>query len=88
MGQTLRLLFAGALAMGYLVAALFFLRFHRDTRDRLFALFSVSFLLLSIQRVVLALVNDDPALVPWVYGLRLFAFLIILAAIIDKNRAS
>ncbi|HEX8391157.1 MAG TPA: DUF5985 family protein [Longimicrobium sp.] len=87
MGQTLTVLIAGALAAGYAVASLFFARFYRETRDRLFVMFSVAFLLLALQRVVLALVSDDPALLPWVYGLRLVAFVIILAAIIDKNRA-
>lgn len=88
MGQTLTVLIAGALAAGYAVASLFFLRFYRDTRDRLFVMFSLAFLLLAVQRVVLVLVNDDPTFVTWVYGLRLIAFLIILTAIIDKNRAA
>ncbi len=87
MGQTLTVLIAGALAAGYAVASLFFLRFYRDTRDRLFVMFSIAFLLLAVQRVVLAIVSDDQEFTPWVYGLRLIAFLIILAAIIDKNRA-
>jgi hypothetical protein len=78
---------AGALTMGYLVAGLFFLRFWRDVRDRLFLLFAVAFGLLAIQRVLLALVADTPEAALPLYGLRLFAFLIIIVAIVDKNRS-
>ncbi len=77
---------SGALVMGYLVAATFFLRFWRQTTDRLFALFSVAFVILAVQRLALALVTDVAAGAVWLYALRLLGFLIILAAIVDKNR--
>ncbi|HYJ79057.1 MAG TPA: DUF5985 family protein [Longimicrobiaceae bacterium] len=80
-------LVAGALAMGYFVAALFFLKFWRDARDRLFLLFAVAFGLLMLQRVALALVGDAPEASLPLYGLRLLAFLVIIVAIVDKNRA-
>lgn len=80
-------LMAGALAMGYLVAGLFFLRFWRDVRDRLFLLFAVAFVLLAVQRVMLALIADTPEAAVPLYGLRLLAFLIIIAAVVDKNRS-
>jgi hypothetical protein len=76
---------SGALTMGYLVAALFFLRYWRDSRDRLFVFFAASFTLLAVQRAVLALVPPTAALELPSYGLRLLAFLLILAAIADKN---
>jgi hypothetical protein len=79
-------LIAGALAMGYLVAGLFFLRFWRETRDRLFLAFAVSFTLLAVQRVALALVGGTTDAALPLYGLRALAFLLIIAAIIDKNR--
>ncbi len=50
-------LLAGALAMGFGVAGLFFLRFWRKTRDRLFALFALSFFVMALNRVVLAFVG-------------------------------
>ena len=34
---------SGAISMGFLVAAVFFLRFWRDTRDELFLAFALSF---------------------------------------------
>ena len=80
-------LVAGAIAMGYLVCGLFFLRFWRDARDRLFLLFALAFFLLAVQRVVLALMAASPEATVPVYGLRLLAFLVIIAAIVDKNRS-
>jgi hypothetical protein len=80
-------LVAGAIAMGYLVAGLFFLKFWRGVRDRLFLLFAVAFGLLAVQRVALALVADTPEAALPLYGLRLLAFVIIIAAIVDKNRS-
>ncbi|HEU4455455.1 MAG TPA: DUF5985 family protein [Longimicrobium sp.] len=79
-------LVAGAIAMGYLVAGLFFLKFWRGVGDRLFLLFAAAFLLLATQRVALALVADTPEAALPLYGLRLLAFLIIIIGIVDKNR--
>jgi len=80
-------LISGALVMGYLVASLFFLRFWKESRDRLFMAFSFAFTLLAVQRLALSLApdaNDAPLVF---YGLRLLAFVVILGAIVDKNRA-
>ena len=76
----------GALFASYSVAALFFLRFWASSRDRLFALFAAAFGILAVQRVALALtrtvIEDQSAF----YLLRLLAFIIIIVAIVDKNR--
>jgi peptidoglycan/LPS O-acetylase OafA/YrhL len=77
----------GLLAAGYLVAALFFLRFWRESGDRLFAFFAWSFALLAAQRAVLALVQGASDHTVWIYMIRLTAYLLILIAIYDKNRA-
>lgn len=79
-------LLAGAIAMAYLVCALFFLRFWRQTRDRLFLAFAVSFLLLCGQRVGLVLLAGNPEASLALYVVRLLAFVFILLAILDKNR--
>ncbi len=77
---------SGIIFMGYVVAGLFFLRFWRDSRDRLFAMFGAAFFILAIQRVGLEIWHDAPEqATPW-YFVRLLAFLIIILAIIDKNR--
>src|SRR5688572_13722616 len=47
--ETMSTFVAGLLVMGYAVAALFFLRFRRETRDRLFAFFAAAFALLALQ---------------------------------------
>ena len=78
---------SGVILMGYLVAGLFFLRFWKDTRDRLFLMFGTAFLILAVQRIGFLVTADasEHALV-W-YLLRLLAFVLILLAIIDKNRS-
>lgn len=68
------------------VAGLFFLRFWATTRDRLFAMFALAFWILGVQRLLLAVTREiveDQAIF---YTLRLLAFLIIIAAIVEKNR--
>jgi hypothetical protein len=77
---------SGAIAMGYAVAGLFFLRFWRETGDRLFLIFSVAFWLLGAQRLALGLHGQTDENHTGLYLVRLFAFLLILAAILDKNR--
>jgi uncharacterized membrane protein len=78
---------SGMIMMGYLVAGFFFLRFWRDTRDRLFAMFGVAFFILALQRFGLQFVKIDSERVPLLYFVRLVAFLIIIVAIVDKNRS-
>jgi hypothetical protein len=76
----------GMLATGNLVAALFFLRFWRESGDRLFAYFAWSFALLAVQRTLLLLMRGSSDHTAWIYVIRLMAYLLILVAIYDKNR--
>jgi hypothetical protein len=76
----------GAIAMASAVAALFFLRFWRDTGDRLFAMFAAAFILLGVTRIGLALSQSHFEGQTYWYWVRLAAFLLILVAIVDKNR--
>lgn len=78
----------GALAAADGVIALFFVKFWRRSGDRLFALFAVAFGLLTVQRVALGLMREWGEGSPLIYGLRLLAFLLILAGITDKNRGT
>lgn len=75
----------GAVAMGFLIISAFFLRFWRQSRDRLFALFAVAFILLATNRILLTIFHEDREYSPTLYIVRLLAFLIILLAIVDKN---
>lgn len=79
-------LLMGAIAMASAVAALFFLRFWRETRDRLFLIFSAAFALLGITRVGLGMSLHQTEVHTLWYWVRLAAFVLILIAIADKNR--
>ena len=76
----------GATAMGCLVVALFFVRFWRSTGDRFFALFALAFAVFGANRFVLALVDEDHEHRALAYLVRLAAFVVIIVAIVDKNR--
>lgn len=76
---------SGAIAMGLTVCAVFFLRFWRRTKDSLFLVFSVAFLLLAIGQGLTTLLGLPLEERSWIYLLRLAAFLIIIAAIVRKN---
>lgn len=76
----------GAVAMASSIAALFFLRFWRQTRDVLFLLFALAFAVDAATRLALGLkpVSDEQE--PLFYFARLVTFALILVAIIHKNR--
>lgn len=76
----------GAIAMASMVAALFFLRFWRDTRDRFFLLFAIAFGVEGLNRALLGLTAASQEQEPFFYLVRLFTFGLILVAIVDKNR--
>jgi hypothetical protein len=77
---------AGAVAMASLVAALFFLRFWRQTRDSFFLLFAVAFALDAVTRFVLGLSRVSDEMEALFYLPRLVTFGLILIAIVQKNR--
>ena len=83
--MTLYDFFSGAVALGFGVCALFFLKFWRRTREELFLAFSLAFLLLGLGQTLLALANIPTEERGSVYLLRLVAFLLILLAIYRKN---
>jgi len=75
---------AGASGALSSVAALYFGRFWRQSHDRFFAYFALAFALLAANRIALVAVDQEHA--AWVYVFRLAAFVLILIAIVDKNR--
>ncbi|MFZ5656458.1 MAG: DUF5985 family protein [Pseudomonadota bacterium] len=75
----------GMISMGFAVAALFFLRFWRSSRDRLFLYFAVAFGLEAANRAAYAWNGAQSEEVTLYFSLRLLAFSLILWAIIDKN---
>jgi hypothetical protein len=76
---------AGAVTLGFLVAAAFFLRFWHRTADRLFLAFAAAFALLALNQILATFLSASDELVPYAYLLRVLGFILILYAIIDKN---
>lgn len=77
----------GMLTAGYLALALFFLQFWRRSRDPLFATFSVAFVLMAANQalpIIYQVAEENRAAF---YLLRLFAFSLIIVAILRKNLA-
>ena len=79
---------SGAVAFGFLVCGLFFIRYWWRTRDELFLAFSMAFVLLGTGQAVLALANIPTEERGSVFLIRLAAFLLILVAIYRKNRSA
>jgi hypothetical protein len=76
----------GATAMGCLVISLFFARFWTASEDRFFALFAAAFAILGANQLVLGFTDETSDARPALYLMRLLAFALIGAAVIDKNR--
>jgi membrane-associated PAP2 superfamily phosphatase len=79
---------SGAVSLGFIVCALFFLRFWRRTRDGLFMAFALAFSLLGLGQAILALANIPTEERGSIYLIRLAAFALILIAIVRKNRSA
>ena len=77
--------FSGAVTLGFLVAAGFFLRFWRQTADRLFLAFALAFVLFALNQALASFLTVVIEPASLIYALRVLGFLIILAAIVDKN---
>lgn len=79
---------SGAVAFGYLVCGLFFLRFWRRTQEQLFLAFCCAFLLLGLGQTVQTLANIPTEERSAIFLIRLAAFMLILVAIYRKNRSA
>ena len=77
---------SGAVAFGFLVCGLFFIRYWNRSRDELFLSFALAFGLLGTGQAILALANIPTEERGSLYLFRLAAFLLILLAIYRKNR--
>ncbi|HAT31366.1 MAG TPA: hypothetical protein DCW29_11100 [Janthinobacterium sp.] len=77
---------SGAIACASLIVSLFFLRFWRSTRDRFFLYFAISFALEACGRLLIGSGPSYDQKMPAFYLIRLVAYLLILIAIVDKNR--
>jgi hypothetical protein len=68
-------------------SGLFFFRFWRRGGDTLFAYFGTAFVLLATSWGLLAFLNPAGDARAGIYGIRLLAFLLMIAAMVDKNRS-
>ncbi|WP_332659125.1 DUF5985 family protein [Brevundimonas sp.] len=78
----------GAVIMGNVIAALFFLKFWRRTDDRLFLAFAAAFLLMGLVPLLTTLMQVPREEQSPFYLIRLAAFVIIICAIVGKSRAA
>jgi hypothetical protein len=76
----------GVIVTASLTAALFFLRFWRNTRDQLFLAFGAAFGIEGLNRIGFLLLERPNEGSPVIYIVRLLASLLIIAAILRKNR--
>jgi hypothetical protein len=86
MNGSLTAVLAGAVAMASFVAALFFLKYWRSTRDSFFLLFALAFGIDALSRFVLGIARVSDESEPLYYIPRLVAFSLIILAIVLKNR--
>lgn len=78
---------SGGLAMACWTIALFFLRFWRTSRDRLFGGFAAAFTVLGLNWLLLALFEPAKEHQHYLYLVRLLAFVLLIASVVDKNRS-
>jgi hypothetical protein len=84
--MTIHVMLMAAAAMGFATAALFFVRFYKETSDPLFVMFAIAFALEALNRTVLGLnLAHQTEGAPIVYVIRLLGYGLILAAIVRKN---
>lgn len=84
------LFLSGITVVTFLASGVFFLKFYRASRDPFYLFFCLACWLLSIERIAILMVigpaKTSGETSPWVYLIRLIAFLLIMIAIVNKNR--
>jgi len=78
----------GVIATTSIIAGVFFLKFWRETRDSLFLLFALAFIVEGLNRTAFLMLPHPNEGWPAIYLVRCFAFLLIVAGIVNKNRES
>ena len=76
---------SGAVTLAYIVASTYFVHFWRRTADRLFLAFALAFGLLALNQMAVFTMGVDDERYNYAYILRVFGFILILLAIVDKN---
>jgi uncharacterized protein (TIGR04206 family) len=76
----------GAAAMACLAVGTFFLRFYRESGDRLFAFLAIGFWIFAVNYSVLALLPLADERRTYAFVLRLIGFVAILLGVLAKDR--
>lgn len=76
----------GIIVICSLTAGLYFLKFWRRTGDQLFLAFAAAFIIEGLNRIGFLFVDPPNEGSPIIYTVRFLAFMLIIAAIIRKNR--
>jgi hypothetical protein len=76
---------SGALSLAYLLAGIYFFRFWKRTRDRLFLHFALAFWLFMLNQIVSSTPAVNNETDGYEYLLRVLGFVLILIAIAEKN---
>ena len=76
----------GVIVTASITAGAFFLKFWKQTRDQLFLAFAIAFIIEGLNRIGFLFVESPNEAGPTIYVVRLVAFLLIVAAIVRKNR--
>lgn len=77
----------GIIVTASLIASAFFLKFWKQTRDPLFLSFAAAFAVESLNRAMFLVIDNPSDGNAAIYSIRLLSYLLILAAIVQKNRA-
>jgi hypothetical protein len=78
----------GIAACASLTAAVLFMRFWRELNDRLFLWFALAFAMFAANWSAIALLHPGEDVRHWFYAIRLVGFVLILVAVVDKNRST
>ena len=84
--DTLHIAMLGGLVASCVYAALLFVRFWRRSEDRFHALMAAAMVLLGANWVAVTIIRPSGEPDSLIYLVRLAAFVVILFAIVDKNR--
>ena len=76
----------GALTVETAVAALFFARYWRVSGDRFFGYFALAFGFMTLNWIAVSTIDPKLEATHYAYLLRLAAFALIIAGILNKNR--
>ncbi len=77
----------GALTIASWAIAVFFARFWRDSRDRLLLVFATAFVVLGVDFGMRAVWEPTGETRHYFFLIRLVAFVLLIAGIVDKNRS-